>query len=148
MRTAREVHIDPSDGVPRHALPPHTRFGRVRSLRPILEHRKVSPPVPTPFQLACEWILPWSVFSYPGHMRGILGILGRSLTYRSVSHWKRGVVKAPVWAVAGIRDYIRHRCEVGLGLVDQLNAYIDERERAVELRHQRGQLRNHRQADE
>lgn len=77
-----------------------------------------------------------------------MAILGRSITLSAVYRWKVENPLAPVWAATAIRDYIRHRCEVGLGLVDQLNAYIDERERAVELKHQRGQLRNHRPADE
>lgn len=148
MRTAREAHIDPTDGVPKHELTRETRRLRWRSVAPSLDHRNVPHSVPNRFRLACNWIAPWSVFSYPGHVRIILAVLGRSITDSAVGRWKRDDPGAPVWAATAIRDYIRHRCEVGLGLVDHLNAYIDERERAVELKHQRGRLRNHRPADE
>lgn len=147
MRTAKRPVLDPSDGVPRHSWVRQTRRRINRPTHKVRDPRNLLPVIVTTFRLACEWCLPWTVFSYPGHERGLLAILGRILARRSVQMWKQKN-NPPVWAATAIRDYIRHRCEVGLGLVDQLNAYIDERERAVELKHQRGRLRNHRPADE
>lgn len=145
MRTARRPIIDQSDGVPKHAPIPHTRRARLRALRPCVDAGKGYQPLPTVFRMAAEWCLPWSVWTYPGHLRGLRAILSRAVTDRSVSYWKK-LNNPPVWAAEVIRDYIRSRCVAGLAIADELDGYIAVR--SARVHHLSGRLKRGEMVDE
>lgn len=138
MHSSIKAAADPETGVVYRAPRRQTRFGHARQIQPILDHRNVVKHVPSTFQLACEWIAPWSVFSYPGHMRMILAILGDSVTWSSVANWKRERANPGVWAVRALQAYIRSRCAVGLRLADALEPYAERRALSDKRMHLRG----------
>lgn len=76
---------------------------------------------------AMSWCLPWSIFSYPGHLRGIRAILGHEVP-NSTAHWWKDRDRLPVWAAERLLWYIGARCAVGLTLCNELRAYIAARE--------------------
>lgn len=66
------------------------------------------------------WLFPWSVETYPGIVRGVLAVLGRRITWRTVQHWQAETRPIPSWARAVLADYIEARCRAGLELVAEL----------------------------
>lgn len=136
MRHARQASIDLETGVPHHTIARHTPRKGARSIRPVIDLANLSKPgATTLFQRSCAWCLPWSVFTYPGHGRGVQALIGRARTLAAISYWKRKDWP-PAWAATAIRDHIVRRCEVGLRLVSELDAYIARR--GAEVRHQPG----------
>jgi hypothetical protein len=86
-----------------------------------------SKPPLTLWRRACEWCLPWSVFSYPGHGRGILAIIGRAVTPQTIHNWNRND-RPPAWAARAMLEHISRRIEAGQQIADALTFYIDVRE--------------------
>jgi hypothetical protein len=78
---------------------------------------------PTMARRAAEWCLPWSIFSYPGHLRGIRTILGREVPNSSFHRWKWHD-NMPRWACERLLTYIEARCRIGLALCDELRDHI------------------------
>lgn len=112
---------------------PHRPLGRVspiaaRNLPTArIDLNKTRPaPFPTLWIRVCAWCLPWNVFSYPGHLKGISTLLA-GVGATTIQYWKRSD-RPPVWAAVTLRDYIRSRCALGLSLADELDEYIRKRE--------------------
>ena len=70
------------------------------------------------------WLLPWTVWSYPGLRKGILEVLGWRVAWQTVACWRRGERATPIWACRVISGHIRARCEKGLALADELDATV------------------------
>lgn len=144
MPRPKNAVIDPKTGVPRHVPVRHKRWGGFRSVVPRILVRKPVERLPTPFQLACEWCAPWSVQTYPGHTRLMLALFARSITDRAIQHWKAGRACPPVWATRTVQAYIRSRCATGLRLAENLEPYIEAREKIDQRLHLRMRgLREH-----
>lgn len=75
---------------------------------------------------ASEWCCPWSVFSYPGHNRGVRTILGHEVPNSTLCNWK-ATGRFPVWVAERLAHYIEARCMVGLALVSELREYAVRR---------------------
>jgi hypothetical protein len=69
---------------------------------------------------AVAWCFPWSRDGYPGRMRGVLSLLGQSLTWTAVQNWRAGRRPLPAWAARGLADHIEARARPGLMLVAEL----------------------------
>lgn len=138
MHASITTITDPETGVAYRAPRRQTRFGHVRQVAPILDHRKVVKPRATGFQLACEWVAPWSLWAYPGHTRILLQLFGSAISDRAIGHWKREVNNPPVWAVRALQAYIRNRCAAGLRLADALEPYAERRALTDQRLHLRG----------
>lgn len=139
MKHSRRSEIEPETGIPHHTFTRHVPRKTKRSIHPRIDLANLTRPGSTTlFQRACAWCLPWGLFTYPGHGRGLQALLGRPRTLAAISYWKRKDWP-PAWAATAIRDHIARRCEVGLRLVSELDAYIARRE--AEVRHQPGALK-------
>ena len=136
MQVARQPVVDQSTGIPHHVTNRHTRYQARKGLVPLLVIRNFPNPFLGLWADATAWAFPWGVFTYPGHYKGILAVLGRSVSISSIGHWKRSNRPAP-WACKVMRDYIARRCEAGQDLVTQLDAYIAECEAKPGRRPQR-----------
>ncbi len=68
------------------------------------------------------WLFPWTVTTYPGQHRGVLGVLGRRITWDTVRHWLHDRRPVPAWAAEVLADYIEARCRAGLELAAELRA--------------------------
>ena len=122
MRVSRKPLIDEPTGIPHHVRNRHSRNQARSTLEPRLVLRNMPRPLVGTFADAAAWCFPWNVFSYPGHYRGLLAVLGRSVSLSSICGWKQRDRPAP-WAAAVLSAYIRRRCAVGLELADRLDAY-------------------------
>ena len=74
---------------------------------------------------AVLWLAPWHADHYPGRLRLIQAVLGRSRTQQAVSAWRTGKALIPPWAARALASGIRTRCEAGLALVAELEAHAD-----------------------
>ena len=101
----------------RHAIRPPTRMV-IRSYqdKPSLADKAVT------------WLVPWDHWSFPGFRRGILAILGRSITWASVDNWRTCRKPMAPWAARVFSEAIRTRAMIGLQIADDLDAYAAERE--------------------
>jgi hypothetical protein len=103
-----------------------------RSLDHISARKRLAPSTdltnaPAPFQTlerrATAWCYPWNIHSYPGHIAGIMAILGKPISVSLLYYWKK-TDRVPVWAAERLADYIEARCRVGFALVDELRDHI------------------------
>jgi hypothetical protein len=135
MPRAKFVSIDQTSGVPVHVPRKTVRdvfipaFRRVRSVR--------APATDRARNLAwraCDWCLPWTLATYPGHSKGVLAILGRPVTWSLVGKWKSGTKPVPAWASRALAEWIDRRCEVGRALSAELREAAEEHDRREGLR--------------
>jgi hypothetical protein len=68
------------------------------------------------------WLFPWTVTTYPGVYRGVLGVLGNRVGWGTVRHWLHDRRPIPPWARAVLADYLRSRAAVALELAAELEA--------------------------
>jgi hypothetical protein len=52
----------------------------------------------TPYAKARNALWPWSVFGYPGAMRGLTELIGSRASIHTVKDWCRGRRRPPQWA--------------------------------------------------
>jgi hypothetical protein len=113
---------------PRDEIRGHTRHPARHGIIPRTDlTRRSLPENPPIFYRACHWILPWSPFSYPGHIKGLLAILGDACHRTSLQNWKQKGC-GPPWAHRCLAAYIRARCAAGLALADELDRTANEKE--------------------
>ena len=93
--------------------------------------RTLSPPPrvvkPELFERATQWILPWTIMSYPGYHKGIVAILGCRWKWGAIRMWCRRGINPNPDACLILADYIERRCEAGLALVAQLREHVASR---------------------
>ena len=90
---------------------------------------------PFPASRAINYLWPYNQPDYPGVQKGMLESLGKAITWQAVQHWVTGRRTFPVWAAAAIRDHIRRRCDTGLAICAELDAYIDAESKRVKRLH-------------
>jgi hypothetical protein len=83
---------------------------------------------------AINWCYPWTVQTYPGRERGVLALLGQSVTWAAVQHWRNGRRPLPSWAATALAVHIEARLESGKELVAELR----ELAKVVKPRKRRG----------
>lgn len=121
MGWPKRAVIDAETAVPKHIPFRQKLIPGFRRPRPA--HKPATPKVGAClFSRACDYALPWTLATYPGHTKGVLAILGRPITWSAVGHWKRGKRQPPEWACRVMAEYIRRQCEVGLALATELEA--------------------------
>ena len=76
------------------------------------------------------WLFPWPTRTYPGIGRGILSILSRHLTRRSLDNWRSGFRPLPAWAAKDLADHMQSLVDQALPLI----AALRDLERAEEKR--------------
>ena len=76
------------------------------------------------------WLFPWPTRTYPGIGRGILSILSRHLTRRSLDNWRSGFRPLPAWAAKDLADHMQSLVDQALPLITALR----DLERAEEKR--------------
>lgn len=75
------------------------------------------------FERACRWVLPWTIRTYPGLLRGIEQLLGGRAEQGAISGWRYDRRNMPDWAAAALADYLEARAAAALELVAELRAY-------------------------
>lgn len=77
------------------------------------------------------WHFPWTRKGYPGFRKGILAIIGRTVTWGAVAHWRAGRRKLPVDVAICLAENIEARAANGLALAQELRNYVATEEAAL-----------------
>lgn len=74
-----------------------------------------------------RWVLPWTVWDYPGVQAGSLQLLGGRFALETLRSWWKGYGRMPAWAAVALADAIEVRVLAGLDLIAELRLYAAER---------------------
>jgi hypothetical protein len=73
---------------------------------------------------AIAHICPFTKLDFPGLRRGILALLGRSISWQATQHWRSGRTRLPPWAAERFATEIERRCREGEAIASELREYI------------------------
>jgi hypothetical protein len=96
---------------------------------------------------AAKWIFPWTVYNYPGPRRGMVELLRGVVKYGAIKTWRRNGRHMPEWAAQMMALHIEVRCQAGLRLVEELQAYRAPEVRSPGLRLNAYRARRARERD-
>jgi hypothetical protein len=108
--------------------PRHANYGvakqKARKRHPYPEYATSSA---TLWDRVCVYLYPWTVWTYPGRLRGVLALLGHRVTRQATQNWRKNN-RPSVWAAREMAAHLEERSRIGLELASELRAYIQARE--------------------